>query len=97
MPNEIGFSLCKMPNGKLTHGPIATGTPVSVSIPVQCPSGSSLHGLFHSHPGGVPYPSQQDVKSQKLSGAAVSCIDADGKIKCFKIKGTQVPKVRRGR
>lgn len=87
MPNEIGFALCKLPSGKLTHGPIAQGTPISVGIPVQCPSGSSLYGLFHSHPGGVPYPSQQDVKSQRAASAKFSCIDADGRIKCFKLKG----------
>ena len=89
MPNEIGFSLCKLPSGKLTHGPIATGTPISVGIPVQCPSGSALYGLFHTHPGGVPYPSQRDVKSQRLTGAKVSCIQSDKALKCFRLKGAR--------
>ena len=89
MANEIGFSLCKLPSGKLTHGPIVTGTPVSVGIPVQCPSGSSLYGLFHTHPDGTPYPSQQDVKSQRLTGAKVSCISADKALKCFRLKGAR--------
>ena len=80
--NEFGFTLCRMKNGKLTRGPIATGTPVQVNIPVVCPPGSSLIGLLHSHPGGVAVPSPQDTRSAKQLGVKDMCIVDDHGLRC---------------
>ena len=85
--NELGFSLCRVgASGQLVAGPVATGDPVSVSIPVSCPTGSHFEGLFHTHPGGVAQPSQQDIRAAKQSGAANLCIQSDWTLACFRIR-----------
>lgn len=81
--NEIGASICKKPNGKFTFGPWAEGTPTSVNVPVACPKGSAFAGIYHTHPGGVPLPSQTDLRSGIKVGADVLCINADGVVQCF--------------
>lgn len=85
--NEIGFSLCQVQgNGRLTHGPVSEGTPTSVDIKVECPAGSKLIGLHHTHPGGVAFPSPTDLASARAIGAQVMCINADGQYQCFGLK-----------
>ena len=84
--NEIGFALCRTTKGKLTHGPVAEGTPKNVGIPIKCPSGSTQVGLFHTHPKGIPFPSDLDVKAAVKHGIKNLCIDADGKLNCFAIR-----------
>ena len=54
--NEIGFSICRLPSGALTHGAVSEGTPVSVNISITCPNGSEFVGLAHTHPKGVAWP-----------------------------------------
>ena len=85
-PNEVGFAVCRMSNRRLTHGPVSVGTPTNVYIDVQCPKGSQFEYLFHTHPGGVPVPSPVDVRSARLSGARGLCIDADGAMRCYKMR-----------
>jgi len=84
-PNEYGFSLCRTPAGKLVNGPVASGTPNSVNIPVSCPAGSRFIGLDHSHPGGVAVPSSIDIASAKKVGARVLCIQSDTETRCHKM------------
>ena len=84
--NEIGFTLCRARNGKLVRGPMASGTPMNVDIPLKCPSDSQMVGLFHTHPGGVPYPSDIDLKSAARVGVSNLCIDADGTLNCFRLR-----------
>lgn len=86
--NEIGFTLCRATDGSLVTGPMAEGTPVSVNIPIRCPVGSKFDSLFHTHPGGIAYPSNQDIQSAKRVGAKNICIDADGTMRCFRLRGT---------
>lgn len=81
--NEIGASICQKPNGKIVFGPWAEGTPMSVNVPVSCPKGTKFHGIFHTHPGGVPLPSKTDLQSGERVGAQVLCINADGVVQCF--------------
>ncbi len=85
--NEVGFTLCRTASGDLTRGPIAMGTPMAVKIPLQCPANSKLEGLYHTHPGGVAYPSNTDIKSAQRYGAKVLCITNDSQTKCFKVRG----------
>jgi len=84
---EVGFALCRARDGRLVHGPVSVGTPTSVDITVSCPAGSELVGLFHTHPGGVPVPSEQDIRSALQVGAKVLCIDADGDLRCWRVLG----------
>lgn len=85
--NEFGFSICEMPRGGLVKGPTAWGTPTTVSIPIQCPPGASFKHLFHSHPGGISFPSNQDLQSALKVGADTLCIlsERDGLV-CFKVR-----------
>lgn len=87
-PVERGFTGCAMPDGRLAHGPIATGTPTSVSIPVACPPGGEPQFLWHSHPGGVAYPSKQDIKSTREVGLRDLCITVpeQGETRCFRLR-----------
>lgn len=84
--NEYGFAICRTPAGRLVQGPTAWGTPTSVSIPLGCPAGSTFLGLFHTHPGGTAYPSEQDLKSAVAVAARILCIESDKDgLRCFRI------------
>ena len=85
--NEIGASICRRPNGTFVFGPFATGTPTSVNVPIKCPPGSRFHGIYHTHPGGVPIPSRQDIKSGQITGSKTLCINADGRVRCWNPNG----------
>lgn len=84
--NELGFAGCVTANGQHVAGPVATGTPTSVDIPLRCPPGAKLSYLFHSHPGGVAYPSPQDIKSALRFQVPVLCIASDKQLECFRIE-----------
>lgn len=84
--NEIGASICGLPNGNLTFGPWAEGTPTAVSIQVKCPSGSTFLGIYHTHPNGIAVPSEQDVQSGLRVNANHLCINADGDLRCYRKK-----------
>ena len=83
--NEVGFTICRAKSGKLTHGPMATGSPTGVNIPVSCPPGSRMEGLFHTHPKGVAYPSDIDIRSAVKVGAKALCVQSDTELACFRI------------
>ncbi len=84
--NEIGFSLCRTPAGELVNGPVATGTPNRVGIPIACPPGAKWEGLHHTHPGGVPRLSGLDLATASQTGAKVMCVEADGDLRCYKFE-----------
>jgi len=83
--NEVGFTMCRAKGGGLTHGPVVSGTPTSVDIPVRCPPGSSMVGLFHTHPKGVAYPSDTDIRSAIKVGAKALCVQSDTELACFRV------------
>ena len=83
--NEFGFALCELPNGDLTRGPVSWGTPTSVDIQLQCPQGAKFVGLGHSHPGGVAYPSDQDVASGFESNSQLLAILSDTELRIFPV------------
>lgn len=90
--NEVGFSICRVrATGKLTNGPVATGTPMRVDIPVECPPDARFEGLYHTHPGGVAMPSAMDVRSAKQVGARVLCIQVPetGEMACYTVRGVR--------
>ena len=83
--NEVGFALCRMPTGKLATGPVSSGTPTRVDIAASCPPGGTLVGLFHTHPGGIAYPSAMDVRAAKKVRAPNLCILSDSQLGCYKV------------
>jgi hypothetical protein len=84
--NEMGFPVCQLPGGELTRGPVSWGSPTSVKIQLQCPGGSKFLGLSHTHPGGVAYPSAQDVRSAFESGAQALWIMSDNDFRTFPVQ-----------
>ena len=83
--NEIGYTMCRAKSGRLVRGPINEGTPTEVKIPIQCPVGTMFEGLYHTHPGGSPIPSSQDVDAALRVGAKILCVDADGVLECYRV------------
>lgn len=85
---EIGFALCRPPNGKLSRGPLSVGSATRVTIDVKCPQGAKVIGLMHTHPHGQALPSAQDIASAKASGLRNLCISVPqtGELRCFHIK-----------
>lgn len=84
-PVEIGFAMCKTPQGGLVAGPMSSGTHNRVEIPVSCPIGSRFTGLYHTHPGGVALPSRTDLDSARKVGAKALCISSDTETRCQKM------------
>ena len=85
-PNEVGFTLCRAKGGQLQRGPISQGTPRSVDIILKCPTGSSLEGLFHTHPGGVAYPSRKDIATARQLRVKTLCIENLQELRCFRLR-----------
>ena len=84
--NEFGFAICLLPNGNLVRGPVSHGTPTSVEIQLRCQQGARFVGLGHTHPGGVAYPSRQDIKSGLESKSEFLAIKSDNDIGFFPIR-----------
>lgn len=84
--NEVGNSICRTASGKIVLGPQAEGTPMSVNVPIHCPPGSKFEGIYHTHPDGVPIPSQQDLRSGRQVGASILCIKVPntGETRCYR-------------
>lgn len=83
---EIGWPICVNGSGRVAPNvPQVSGTPMAVNVPITCPSGTRYRGITHSHPKGVPYPSDQDIKSAIASGGDILCIRNDKEQKCFQV------------
>ncbi len=89
--NEIGFAMCRVRKTRqLVRGPVASGSPTRVDIPIKCPPGSDFEVMVHTHPGGRAEPSSLDMRTAQRFGAKASCIASDTELKCH-------PVPRRGR
>lgn len=89
-PVEVGMMLCRLPDGRLTRGPLGVGTATSVQFPDQCPSGTKVAGSFHTHPkegGGSILPSRQDMSEAKRLSMPVLCIANNDKTVCYNVRG----------
>jgi len=83
---EQAFTLCER-DGALIRGSEASGDRMGVRLEVACPHGYRAIGVFHTHPGGVPVLSPQDIKAARLQGMPHMCVgvpDTD-EIRCYKI------------
>ena len=81
--NELGFVMCRLKSGGATHGKVSTGSHTRVKIQTDCPPGSKLDGIFHTHPDGVPYPSALDIRSARQVGARQLCIASGKDLRCY--------------
>lgn len=97
-PVEFGAMLCKMPDGRLTRGPIGVGSATSVQFPDTCPAGSKIIGSFHSHPksgGGSSLPSTQDMREAGRIGMPNLCVITSEKTSCYAVKGVKAAQIGR--
>jgi hypothetical protein len=77
---EVGRPICACnKTGKLSLGRQAQGRDAySVEVPLNCPSGSSVVGVWHTHPGGRAEPSQADIRTAQRIGLRHLCITVPG-------------------
>ncbi len=54
---------------------------------------SSMQGMLHTHPNGVPYPSRQDIKEMKIAPQYISCIYANY-ITCWRYQTDKVVRLQ---
>jgi len=79
---EHGFTLCKLPDGSLHPNYELHGTSMETYLPL-CPLGSKEVGTIHTHPNGVPLPSELDILSSLEYDVDFSCVaDEDKKVYC---------------
>jgi hypothetical protein len=84
---EHGFAICQDAQGNTIAGTETKGHRYGVQIDVSCPTGFAATGLFHTHPGGTPTPSPQDIKEGCRLGIRHLCIAVPetGEMKCTDI------------
>ena len=82
MSREQGFPLCRDRNGKIVKGKTVKGNSFSVDIPLNCPSGSSLEGVHHTHPSGSANLSHADIQAGIKNRLKYVCVRAKRKVKC---------------
>lgn len=88
MNKETGFTICQC-GEKIVKGCEAEGKDSShVSVPVCCPTGCKPVGIFHTHPGGSPRPSDKDISEIKRLNLAHLCISVPERkeTKCWRVK-----------
>ena len=85
MSNERGFTVCRA-GARLVPGPVVTGSPEHVDVPLECPAGSEPVGLFHTHPRGAT-PSARDIAETIRLGLDFVCAQApSGETKCVDVR-----------
>ncbi len=83
---EQAFTICER-GGRVIRGSEASGDRMGVRLEVACPHGYRAIGVFHTHPGGIPVLSEQDIKAARLQGMPHMCVGVPetGEISCYKI------------
>jgi len=85
--NEEAATLCQMAN-ELVFGTRAKGNdPYSVFLHIGCPQGGKPIGLYHTHPGGEPVPSEQDYAEARRMKLSALCVSVPEKkiTKCYRV------------
>jgi proteasome lid subunit RPN8/RPN11 len=87
MDKEIGFVLCRDRRGRLSRGVQVTGDRSSVSVPMNCPRGSKVIGLWHTHPSGSLELSRRDIATGKQFKLSHVCTSngKPGSTRCYRI------------
>lgn len=90
MKNQVeeAFTLCQLVNTILRGSEAKGQDPWSVSLRVSCPYGGKPIGIHHTHPGGEPVPSSQDISEARRLGLDFLCIGASKKstTRCYSIR-----------
>ncbi len=87
MDKETAFIVCVNRKGELSRGASATGSISTVSVPVRCSPGTRAVAIVHSHPSGIPLPSDKDMQTSRAHGNIPICVrtEAHG-VRCYKPK-----------
>jgi len=83
---EEAFTLCQL-RDMILKGSQATGNDkYSVNLRVSCPQGKPI-GIHHTHPGGEPEPSDQDIREAHRLGIPFMCITVPERkvTKCYRV------------
>lgn len=85
--NERGATICRR-GFDLIKGREVVGSRNTVKVPLVCPPGSEPFALWHTHPGGDPNPSPQDIREVKRLGLAAICVTVPqtGETRCKLIR-----------
>jgi len=83
-PYEVGAAIC-CDARRCVLGPLSAGTRTRVEVNLKCPPGMRPVGTIHTHPGGLPLPSQMDIENLRRAGLRVSCIVAETGARCYLI------------
>ena len=85
---EHGYVVCLTQKGDMYKGPEAVGHRYGVRISPTCRVGKPC-AVFHTHPGGVPEPSEADVRAAQEQRIPWMCIGVPetGEIKCHRVPG----------
>ncbi len=80
--NETGYCVCR--DGKiLLREKEIGGEAHSINIPAKCSKGV-VAALVHTHPGGNPLPSRQDLETAGKLGVPV-CVRTKHGVRCYKV------------
>jgi len=82
--SEIAKTIC-LRDGEVFWGNESRGEPLSVRLRTSCPNGEQI-GVFHSHPGGISEPSQQDISEMLRAKLPFLCILGEEALSCYRIK-----------
>ncbi len=86
-PVEEAVTLCQL-GDMLLRGTESKGEDKwSVNLSVGCPHGGKPIGISHSHPGGEPVPSEQDIAEVKRLGLSSLCVSVPEKkiTRCYRV------------
>lgn len=66
--------MCRTADGSTVMGREARGTHDDVSVPYNCPVGSTPFGVWHTHPHGRAEPSPDDIAAGRKFGLKTLCV-----------------------
>lgn len=87
-PVEEAITLCQLGDLLLRGNESKGQDKWSVNLHVGCPQGGKPIGISHTHPGGEPVPSDQDIVEVKRLGLSALCVSVPEKniTKCYRVE-----------
>ena len=85
--SEEAMTLCQLGNMLLKGSEARGENPFSVNLHISCPRGKAI-GIHHTHPGGEPEPSAQDIAEAKRFSLDWLCVTVPETrvTKCYPVK-----------
>lgn len=86
---EVAMQVCEI-EGDLVDGEMSHGSRTRVRVSTDCRAGN-LRGVIHTHPGGVPVPSEMDMQTAVMNDWDFVCVaDEKGEsLGCYCFSGTR--------